>query len=65
MITLIAAALAAAAPAAQPADAHAQHGQGQAAEHKGKDCCKDGSCKCCDHMAKNERHGDEHGHPAQ
>ena len=46
--TLIAAALAAAAPApAQPAD-HSQHGPAQHEQHGGmKDCCKD----CCADMA--------------
>lgn len=66
MITLIAAAVAAAAPAApsQPADAHAQHQQGEAAEHKGMDCCKDGNCPCCKHMGGDDGHSaDEHaGH---
>jgi uncharacterized membrane protein len=65
MITLIAAAVAAAAPAvpAQSADAHAQHQQGQAAEHKGMDCCKDGRCPCCKDMSRHDAHGaDDAGH---
>jgi hypothetical protein len=62
MMTLI---IAAAAAAAQPSAAtstsapeasHTQHQQGQPAEHKDMDCCKD----CCKDMAK--RH---EGHTAQ
>jgi hypothetical protein len=46
MMTLIAAALAAAQPVSAPAaDAHAQHEQAPA-DHKGMDCCKD----CCKEM---------------
>lgn len=50
MITLIAAALAAAAPAGATADAHAQHQQNPAApaEHKM-------DCKCCDKSEGGEK----------
>ena len=60
MMTLIAAAVAAAQPAAPaPANIHAQHQMqpGKPAEHKGMDCCKD----CCKDMAKKE-HGERAGH---
>ncbi|MEP7130892.1 MAG: hypothetical protein ABI770_07175 [Sphingomicrobium sp.] len=66
MMTLIAAALAAAQPAMAPAPAPAQDHMpmmekgkaGQAGEHKGMDCCKD----CCKDMAKmHEGHEAEKG----
>jgi len=58
MITLIAAALAAAAPAGPPADAHAGHMQmAQPGQHEHKD-----GCKCCKDMeAKMEGHHAERG----
>lgn len=61
MMTLImAAALAAQAPAAP--DAHAEHQQAAPAEQKGMDCCKD----CCKGMdAKRSDHAGEHGDHAQ
>ena len=61
MMTLIAAAALAAqtpapASAADPMAQHAQHQQGQPAQHK--DCCKD----CCKDMAaKHEGHGEHRG----
>jgi hypothetical protein len=69
MMTLIAAALAAAQPAVAPAPAQGQMPMtemgkaGQAGEHKGMDCCKD----CCKDMAKmHEGHEAEpKGRPAQ
>jgi hypothetical protein len=70
MMTLIAAALAAAQPAAAPADQMRQMpmmqtGQmpmmqmGQSGEHKGMGCCKD----CCKDMAGKD--AEHKGHPAQ
>lgn len=62
MMTLIAAALAAAQPAAAPAD---QMGQmpmmhtGQSSDHKAMPCCKD----CCKDMTGKD--AEHKGHPAQ
>ena len=61
MITLIAAAIAAAAPTPpmqMPSDAHSQHQQGQMAEMK--DCC----CKdMMDKMHSDKKMDGMHGHP--
>jgi hypothetical protein len=67
MMTLIAAAaVAAAQPAAVPANPPVQHApmmqMGKAREHKDMDCCKD----CCKHMAKmHEGHNQHDGHSGQ
>jgi len=69
MMMLIAAALAAQAPAApvapDPMASHSQHAQASAGEHKAMDCCKD----CCkdmdkmhtDHDMKGMQDHQEHG----
>jgi hypothetical protein len=68
MMTLIAAALAAAAPAASTADAPAHQQHGQTAQHQMMDCCKEmkADCKdCCKDMdGKHAADGSEHSEHA-
>ena len=67
MMTLIAAALAAAAPAAST-DAHAHQQHSQTAQHQMMDCCKEmkADCKdCCKEMdGKHAADGSEHSEHA-